>query len=438
MSYSAHIFKKLAATSRLLVKYLNHFLVVLEVNNVKTISVFGLFIIFIISIQCVTGTMLALSLICDPMLIPTSRDEEDLDDLYTDDFFYLHERGVDFIFISMLIHLGRKIYLRSFIREQETAWKNGSLLFLIIHVTTFFGLSLCCTHLSDITLTIAANIIQTFTFKYGKLYYFLFTDQTLNCDTIIRCAYMHYILGFACLLLGFVHANTMHYDYKDMSLDPCYPRSMEWYKCIFELEIDRFFIFVIWLNIICLFFVYEAIESTSYEVFMWGDIGMSSDVRFYGVAPHWYFRAYMGWLLLCPHHYIGVFGLVLLMLSVYFQPNLRTTSCRYLLTKNTDFYILHIIFFSIFVLCVLYTFSMLPYGRFYNQINGNFGLMFSYLYIFSYLIFDFLHYPRLLSYIFSDSDRTYIYFSDYRYFYYQFKFKIINIYNSFKDLFKFK
>jgi quinol-cytochrome oxidoreductase complex cytochrome b subunit len=161
------------------------------------------------------------------MLIPTSRDEEDLDDLYTDDFFYLHERGVDFIFISMLIHLGRKIYLRSFIREQETAWKNGSLLFLIIHVTTFFGLSLCCTHLSDITLTIAANIIQTFTFKYGKLYYFLFTDQTLNCDTIIRCAYMHYILGFACLLLGFVHANTMHYDYKDMSLDPCYPRSME-------------------------------------------------------------------------------------------------------------------------------------------------------------------------------------------------------------------
>lgn len=121
MSYSVHIFKKLAATNRLLVKYLNHFLVVLEVNNVKTISVFGLFIIFIISIQCVTGTMLALSLICDPMLIPTSRDEEDLDDLYTDDFFYLHERGVDFIFISMLIHLGRKIYLRSFIKEQETA-----------------------------------------------------------------------------------------------------------------------------------------------------------------------------------------------------------------------------------------------------------------------------------------------------------------------------
>jgi len=26
---------------------------------------------------------------------------------------------------------------------------------------------------------------------------------------------------------------------------------------------------------------------------MWGDIGLIPDVRFYGVAPHWYFRPFM-------------------------------------------------------------------------------------------------------------------------------------------------
>lgn len=154
-------------------------------------------------------------------------------------------------------------------------------------------MSLCCTHLSDITLTIAANIIQTFTFKYGKLYYFLFTDQTLNTDTIIRCAYMHYILGFVCLLLGFVHANTMHYDYKDLNIETCYPKNLDWLKCVFELELDKYTLFLIYLNVLCWFF-YESIEGPCYEVFMWGDIGITSDVRFYGVAPHWYFRAYMG------------------------------------------------------------------------------------------------------------------------------------------------
>ena len=429
-----NFYNRLSAYSRIFFKYLNYFVTNLEVTSVKSISVFGIFILLLIFIQCVTGTMLAISLICDPMIIPVSRDEEDLDDLYTDDFFFLHERGVDFIFIFMFIHLARKIYLRSFIKEQETAWKNGSFLFLIIHVTTFFGLSLCCTHLSDITLTIAANIIQTFTFKYGKLYYFLFTDQTLNCDTIIRCAYLHYILGFLCFLVGFVHANTMHYDYKDITIDTCYPRSLEWLKCIFEFEIDRFILFLIWFNIICLFYVYEAIESTSYEVFMWGDIGMSSDVRFYGVAPHWYFRAYMGWLLLCPHHYIGVFGLVLLMLSIYFQPNLKTSEFKSFFIKNTDLYILHTIFYSIFILCFLYTFSMLPYGRFYNEINGNLGLMFSYIYIFLYLIFDFLYYPNLVLYILSDVSIAYIYLYKYIIFFNKLNDYKINIFILLKSI----
>lgn len=96
------------------------------------------------------------------------------------------------------------------------------------------------------------------------------------------------------------------------------------------------------------------------------------------------------------------------MLSIYFQPNLKSTEYKNMFIKNNDLYLLHIIFFTVFVLCFLYTFSMLPYGRFYNAINGNFGLMFSYLYIFSYLIFDFMYYPNLLMSTFNSSTVAYI------------------------------
>jgi len=41
--------------------------------------------------------------------------------------------------------------------------------------------------------------------------------------------------------------------------------------------------------------MYPEPESLSYEIFMWGDIGIVNDVRFYGVAPHWYFRPFMAW-----------------------------------------------------------------------------------------------------------------------------------------------
>jgi hypothetical protein len=40
------------------------------------------------------------------------------------------------------------------------------------------------------------------------------------------------------------------------------------------------------LTTLIFFYLYTDPEALSYEIFMWGDIGMVTDVRFYGVAPH--------------------------------------------------------------------------------------------------------------------------------------------------------
>jgi len=50
-------------------------------------SLFGFFILLTVFSQLISGTMVAFSLIPEPMLIPVVRDEEDLEDLYIDDFF---------------------------------------------------------------------------------------------------------------------------------------------------------------------------------------------------------------------------------------------------------------------------------------------------------------------------------------------------------------
>jgi len=65
--------------------------------------------------------MLSFSLIPEPMLVPIVRDEEDLEDLYTDDFFWLHERGVDLIFIFSYMHLFRKLYIAAYDLDQEVS-----------------------------------------------------------------------------------------------------------------------------------------------------------------------------------------------------------------------------------------------------------------------------------------------------------------------------
>ncbi|MBL0271440.1 MAG: cytochrome b N-terminal domain-containing protein [Chitinophagaceae bacterium] len=133
-------------------------------------SLFGFCILMVIYSQLVSGTMLSFSLVTESMYIPLGREEEDCENLYTDDFFWLHERGVDLLVIFMFLHLFRKFYLNTMDSEQEYAWKSGVLLFLLAQVVIFLGLVLCATHLSDITLTIASNAFHTFCFFIGKLY----------------------------------------------------------------------------------------------------------------------------------------------------------------------------------------------------------------------------------------------------------------------------
>lgn len=121
---------------------------------------------------------------------------------------------MDVLVIFVFLHLFRKLYLNVMDTEQEFAWKSGVILFLMIQVVIFLGLVLCCTHLSDITLTIASNAFQTFCFFIGKLYWLFFTDQALNSDTVTRLAYAHYTLAFILAYYGVHHGVDMHYDWK--------------------------------------------------------------------------------------------------------------------------------------------------------------------------------------------------------------------------------
>lgn len=376
-------------------------------------SLYGFFLILIVVSQLVTGTMVSFSLVPEPMLVPIVRDEEDLEDLYTDDFFWLHERGVDMLFVFSWVHLFRKLYINAYEYEHEVAWKSGVFTFLVLHAVTFFGLVLCCTHLSEITLTIAANIVNTFVLFTGKVYWWIFTDKNLNTDTLIRLAYAHYVSAFYMAYIAILHGVDMHYDWKNETTYDGIETEMIWWDEALSNELGSFLEIIILLNIVC-WIMYPEPEALSYEIFMWGDVGIVTDVRFYGVAPHWYFRPYMAWLIVCPHHNLGIFGMVYLFWVLFNQPTLHgmfDTSSHYqrkllifkFIYKKNNFYTknyfnseLSLYFqftYTIFIMCCLYTASFLPYGRFYNRLGGNIGMLASYIYVLCYLTFTFLRRP---------------------------------------------
>jgi len=363
--------------------------------------------------------MLALSLLPEPMLIPVVRDEEDLEDLYIDDFFWLHERGVDLIFIFSYTHLFRKLYLNVFEYEHEAAWKSGVFTFLVFQVVVFCGLVLCCTHLSEITLTIAANILHTFFLFYGKAYWWVFTDKQLNCDTLIRLAYAHYLAAFYLAYIALLHGVDMHYDWKNEASYDGIETEMVWWDEALTSELGSTADVLVLIAAVCWYW-YPEPEALSYEIFMWGDIGLVPDVRFYGVAPHWYFRPFMAWLIACPHHKTGIFGLIFFFFVLFHQPTLHGVSeqnnylkrsllfLRKKLGKssfyassytNQEINLYYQTFYGFFIGCALYTSSFLPYGRFYNRLGGNFGMLGAYMFVFVYLSFYIFRRPYLIELI---------------------------------------
>lgn len=351
-------------------------------------SILGVMLLFFIAFQCLTGIMISFYYVSECMLVPFCKNEEEMMDLYNDDFLYLHERLVDLIFIFIYLHMYRKLSYNTYNKQQLNSWTSGATLWLLVHFSIFFGLTLSCTHLSDVTLTIAANIMSTFTMKTGKVYWALFTNKTLNTDTVVRIAYIHYIISLFILLVSVLHAIEMHYDWKNSLMDDGMEISLLWVFYVVKDELHFFF------NILAFFFFfskffYEINEPLSYEIFMWGDIGFNNEIRFLGVAPHWYFRAYMGWLIVCPHHYIGVIGLVLYMGVIYFQIHIKKFTVDFYYnseaTPDIEKSVVHMLMSLLLVLCVLYTSSILPFGKYYNRLHGNNMLLFSYIYILVYL-----------------------------------------------------
>jgi hypothetical protein len=188
---------------------------------------------------------------------------------------------------------------------------------------------------------------------------------------------------------------------------------MVWWDEALSNELGIFIDMLIVLFFVCLY-LYPEPEALSYELFMWGDVGFVTDVRFYGVAPHWYFRPFMAWLIVCPHHTLGIFGLVYFFWVLFHQPTIhgykessgvlyKTSFLSWIVLRKPIFYpqkytnselnLYTQLTFWLFFMCMLYASSFLPYGRFYNRVNGNVGMLGSYFYIFFYLTFSWLRRP---------------------------------------------
>jgi quinol-cytochrome oxidoreductase complex cytochrome b subunit len=163
-----------------------------------------------IGMQILSGFFLGWYFMPEPGLVIELREEMFNDTRFGSEVFYMHVRGVDSLMLLSYLHIFKKIYLKNYITSESDGWLLGGYAFLFFIYIVFLGISLSCTHLSDLTLTVFANMFWSMMNNIYKTYYIIFTNKHLNADQLIRMMIFHYFTPFYYLYLVKLHVLFCH------------------------------------------------------------------------------------------------------------------------------------------------------------------------------------------------------------------------------------
>lgn len=385
----------LISLSSTVFSYLNFFVSRLVIPFASVTSIIGFMLLIAIIVQVLSGFFLGWYYIPEPGLVIELREEMFNDTRFGAEMFYFHVRGVDIIFLLSYLHIFKKIYLKNFVTAESDGWILGGYAFLWFHYVVALGICLSATHLSDLTLTIIANIFWSLFDNLYRTYYIMFTNKHLNVDQMTRFMVLHYFTPWYYLYLIQLHILFCHESWDSDSGENTYEDKsgtyVSWFYDAFLKEIQDAWYWIIAASFLFWLHHFSPLTINLFFFEKW-NIAEFDEIRFYGVAPHWYFRPYMGILVISPTHYEGLmwvglyFGLLTFLPVLYSFYNGHTNYQPTIVSRNSPLQTAAFLGFMLSIFCIA---SILPCGRYYYEPEGGYlgnpwikvSLQYSYLYL---------------------------------------------------------
>ena len=400
----------LVSLSGVIFSYLNLFVNRLVIPFSSVTSIIGFMLFSVILLQLLSGFFLGWYYMPEPGLVIELREEMFNDTRFGAEVFYMHVRGVDTIFVLSYVHILKKMYLKNYVTAESDGWLLGGYAFFWFHYIVALGISLSATHLSDLTLTIIANIFwSVFNFTY-KTYYIIFTNKHLNTDQLTRLMILHYFTPWYYLYLVKLHVLFCHESWDSDSGEAVYEDKsgtyVAWFYDAFLKEIQDAWYWSLYVFVYFTMHHFDA-STVNYHFFERWNISELDEIRFYGVAPHWYFRPLMGLLVVSPSHYeglmwMGLWFVLLASLPIIYNMYHANNSTFHIIPMQVS--MLQTLAFLIFMLSMYCTASMLPCGQYYYAPEGGYvgnpWVKFSYQYAYLYLAWIIHHLDWVEHYMF--------------------------------------
>jgi ubiquinol-cytochrome c reductase cytochrome b subunit len=228
------------------------------------------------------------------------------------EFRFIHSSGARLLFFLIFIHIGRRIWFKSYYILE--VWESGAVIFLLLILVSFLGYVLPWGQISFWAATVITNLLYVVPYVGGQLLEWVWGGFRVGGPTLSRFFILHYIIPFLILVLSLVHLIFLHLDGSSNSLGVRTINDkveFHWYYSV--KDIISFLLLIILFSLIILLIPFIFIDS---ENFLFVDIIKTPE----HIKPEWYFLFAYRILRSVPNKLGGVIGLVIRIVVLILLP----------------------------------------------------------------------------------------------------------------------
>ena len=285
---------------------------------------FGGILAFMLSVQIVTGIVLAMHYTPHVDLAFNSVESIMRDVNYGWLLRYVHATGASFFFFAVYVHIARGMYYGSYKEPREVLWILGVILFLLMVATGFMGYVLPWGQMSFWAATVITNLFSALPGVGEPVVTWLWGGFAVGNPTLNRFYSLHYLLPFVIAGVVVLHIWALHMvgQNNPTGVEPKGEKDTVAFTPYATIK-DSFFI-----GLFCIVFAWFVFYMPNYLMAPDNYIPANPGQTPTHIVPEWYYLPFYAILRAIPSKLLGVTALAASILILAFMPWLDTSRVR--------------------------------------------------------------------------------------------------------------
>merc|ERR1712023_300732 len=219
---------------------------------------------------------------------------------------YFHSSGASFVFLFLVLHLGRALFYGSYFFLSNT-WFSGILLLFLLMAIAFMGYVLPFGQMSFWGATVITNLLSPF----PSLVEWVCGGYCVHNPTLKRFFLFHFQFPFLVCALLFLHPFCLHFHSSSNPLRLNTNNKISFFPFIFQKD---FFGFIL---VLCLYFLqtHFGVSSLSHPDNALEACGLLTPLH---IVPEWYFLCQYAMLKAVPNKNAGFIILLTSIFTLFF------------------------------------------------------------------------------------------------------------------------